>query len=217
MMKTLLCLLLLAASVASGQVGVVVCGTNFGTGFVTSSNFSVITCSHVVQFSTNITFTAAGSNVGIKLKVVKEFESADIAVLGPVVPTVTTYFMKLGSYEKSVAGESITMVGEDNRVSENASHFDVVEYSGLVVIKGKASFNKVDGDILEIYPFGRPTHKPVLYPVRGYSGSPVLNERDEVIGILSQIYWTVALNNENGPMIPRIWAVSIDPIKPFVK
>lgn len=219
MKKILSLIAFLVAMAASGQVGVIVCGTNLGTGFLVSSNYSVVTCLHVIRASSRIVFTEAGSTNRVVLEALKEIEGADIAVLRPVTPITTKNFMKIGSYEKTLAGEAITITGEDNRFSENPLRFDLIDYTGKIVLKGHASFNQLEGDVLEIFPFGRPRHKPTLYPIQGYSGSPVLNEADEVIGVVSRIYWTIVPNNENSPVpaVPRLWAVSIDPIKPFVK
>ncbi len=178
--------------------------TPIGTGFVLLNNHFVVTCNHVAKVEGDKWYFPLNSSKMYKLNLILFVKKGDIALFRtddsiPTTPLIadTTFVFKNNS--------TIGYIGYDaeNSSPDNlkmSSHIGKIEANGRMdaLVQG----NEIGTSFIEFIGRGLP----------GYSGSPIFNNKGEVIAILSMAYYRANINYEEKVLVNRGLT-----IKPLVK
>jgi len=138
--------------------------SGIGTGFFINKDGYILTCAHVISsaISISISMPANGKDI-FDAKIISCFPEKDIAIL-KLENKMNTHYLKLGNSDKIISGEDVNAVGYP------------LGQEKLKITKGIISGR--EDTLIQ-------TDTP-LNP--GNSGGPLLNDKDEVIGINSSAF-----------------------------
>jgi len=192
----------LAVDLDSCSVGTITCGNRIvGTGFVLEQPNFVITCAHVVDGCKDCRFYPAGDRMRFyTFKSVKVDTVSDIATCQTHV-NVCVKPLKRARFDDISILDSLYYIGYNDRISsQNEARLSF--HKSIVSQKGsRYSVNR----LIKFLDFAGEG-------VNGYSGGPVLNDKYEVVGIFSQAYYTLPLE-DNGVKVLVNTAGSIDEVQ----
>jgi hypothetical protein len=165
--------------------------TSFGTGFAVGENI-IITARHVIENKKSIKVCFDGKH-WIKAKLVKQSDALDIAVLE--VSSKLTYILPLTAEEKAYAGDRVFTFG-----------YPVVQILGSEIKYSEGAISSMSGLKDD------QTLIQTTVPIQpGNSGSPLLNEYGEVIGMLTSTAALPSFLKFTGTIPQNInWAVKAE-------
>jgi S1-C subfamily serine protease len=177
--------------------------TPIGTGFVLLNNHFVITCYHVAKVKGEKWFFPLNSHKIYRLELFEYVEQGDIAIFKSYdsIPTTPLIADTTFIFNNKV---SIGYSGFDGEQS-SPNHLKMIDHTAIIEANGKMDA-PIDGleistTFIEFVGKGLP----------GYSGSPIFNDKGEVIAILSMAYFRESISGpEEKVLINR--ALTIKPI-----
>jgi S1-C subfamily serine protease len=163
------------------QVGVIVkdSTTAAGTAFVAENGHTIITAAHVITGPSTYYFAPMGDRKKYSLKLIKIYRESDIAILKTEVE-VCASGLKVSKTIPSV-GDTIGYIGYSIKTSTKTTADMIMEQSILYSV-GKTQSQVGIVDFIEFQGKGQP----------GFSGGPIFNQQNEVIGIMeTATYWSI--------------------------
>jgi S1-C subfamily serine protease len=167
-----------------------------GTGFFVSQSGHLVTNFHVIEDSTNIQVRLPNGQIA-DAEVVKLDPANDVALL-----KVETRSEALALSDKLEKGEQVLTIGFPNvALQGNESKVTFGNVNALSGIKGDLRFTQID---VPIQP--------------GNSGGPLINERGEVVGVVTATLETLHALRQSGQLPQNVnYAVKSDYVLPLLK
>ncbi len=171
--------------------------TRYGTGFSVSPNGFIVTANHVIANAVSIK-ALQGSTI-LKALLVKSDPLNDVAILK--IDKTTPAFLPIALIRSAKTGERVFTIGYpmSNLLGQEQKYTEGV-ISSLSGIQGAASFMQI------------------TVPVQpGNSGGPLVNEKGQVVGVISSTAAVLPFIKASGTIPQNInWAVKADYIRPLL-